>query len=90
MGLDANSVPAHTQLGLVLLDRGGNQDALRSLDRAIELDPEYHRAYGNRSLSHSRAGEPRLALADYAKAIEIGPTAWLTATGPRYTSSRAT
>ena len=46
---------------------------MRSLDRAIELDPGYHPAYGNRGLAHSRTGEPRLALADFGKAIEISP-----------------
>ena len=44
------------------------------MDRAIELDPEFFPAYGNRVIAYSSTGEIQLAMANYGKAIELNPT----------------
>ena len=71
--LEDESPSTQTQLGLVLLALGKYEDALTSLNRAIELDPKFYAAYGNRGIAHSRIGETDLALADYDQEIELNP-----------------
>ena len=71
--LEDESPSTQTQLGLVLLALGKYEDPLTSLNRAIELDPKFYAAYGNRGIAHSRIGETDLALADYDQEIELNP-----------------
>ncbi len=47
--------------------------AIADYDKAIELDPQYAVAYGNRAVIHSRRRRFDLALADYDKALALNP-----------------
>ena len=52
-------VAAHGNLGLALAGLGQRSDALANLDRALELDPEYGPALGNRRIVAAMCeGEP--------------------------------
>ncbi len=45
------------------------QDAIVQYTRAIELDPDYDKAYVNRALAYSRTGEHKNAAEDYDRAL---------------------
>ena len=42
-------------------------------DKAIELDPQYARAYNNRGIAYCRKGDYDQAIVDYDKAIKLAP-----------------
>jgi len=52
---------------------GEYQRALQDYDRAIELDPNYAKAYHNRGIAYDELGEYQRALQDYGCAIELDP-----------------
>ncbi|WP_457629749.1 tetratricopeptide repeat protein [Oceanithermus sp.] len=54
---------------------GRNEEALASLDKALELAPEYLPALFNRGVLRYEMGDEEGALADFDRAIEIDPTA---------------
>ena len=49
------------------------EQAKRSIDKAIALNPSDARAFNNRALAHVALGQPDQALADYATAIKLDP-----------------
>ncbi len=55
------------------LARGDAQAALRQLDQAIGLAPEYADAYCMRGVARERLGDAAGALVDYARAVELAP-----------------
>ncbi len=48
-------------------------NAILAYSKAIELNPQYFAAYGNRGGVYKDKGQLDLALADYAKAIKLNP-----------------
>ena len=52
---------------------GHYEKALRCCEAAVELDPQYARAWNNKGRSLSRLGRPEEALRCYDKALEIEP-----------------
>ena len=40
-------------------------------DRALKINPEYAKAYGNRGLAWKELGEKEKARADWEKAVEL-------------------
>lgn len=51
-------------------------DCLRELEtytQAIQLNPNYAKAYYNRALTHQRLGELEAAVADYSEALRLHP-----------------
>lgn len=63
---------AFSYLGIDYLQAGDLTNALRSLDRALEVDPTFCLAYNNRSTIFTRLGQPERAIADLTRAIESG------------------
>ncbi|MBI3185660.1 MAG: tetratricopeptide repeat protein [Myxococcales bacterium] len=65
---------AYDYLGYLLIDAGRLDEAIANLDRLIALRPEYQkgRAYYLRGGAHFRKGNLASALADAAKACELG------------------
>ncbi|MBW1991778.1 MAG: tetratricopeptide repeat protein [Deltaproteobacteria bacterium] len=55
------------------MHRGRYQAALRDLTRAIELDPNYDKAYRQRGNVYFRMGDYDRALADYNRARRVTP-----------------
>ncbi len=54
---------------------GQEEDALRDLDRAIELDPHQVAAWFNRGTLYLKRGRWKKALADLDRAVELAPEA---------------
>ena len=44
---------------------------IADLNKAIELDPDYARAYNNRGIAYTDQGDYARAIADLNKAIEL-------------------
>ncbi len=65
VGLDSTLATGHNSLGLALCELGRFEDALKSLDAAIERGPNNHVYLNNRGLVHYRLG-------DMERAIQVG------------------
>lgn len=48
-------------------------DALRTIDRAIVLNPEFAGNYALRGIIYDHLGQHRLAMADYEKSLQMDP-----------------
>jgi len=59
--------------GIANAKSGRLKEALEDLSRAIQLDPEYSKAWFNRGNMHFRINLPEKALEDFSKAIELNP-----------------
>ncbi|MDQ2920246.1 MAG: tetratricopeptide repeat protein, partial [Acidobacteriota bacterium] len=53
--------------------KGDPDGAISDYTKAIELDPRYAQAYGNRGLVRESKGDLDGAISDYTKAIEMDP-----------------
>ena len=53
---------------------GATSEAIADFNKAIELDPNFGRAYANRALVHRRNGDTEQAFADYNRAIQADPS----------------
>jgi tetratricopeptide (TPR) repeat protein len=53
--------------------QGDHQQALASLDEAIELSPKHALAYNLRGTTFSRLGDFERAIADHSRAVELKP-----------------
>jgi protein O-mannosyl-transferase len=60
-------------LAALLLRDGESEEALRLLDRVIEVSPDYGRSYAVRAVLHYRAGDLADARADALRAINLDP-----------------
>ena len=47
--------------------------AISDFTKAIQINPQFFEAYGNRGFSKDKIGDSRGAIADYTKAIKINP-----------------
>ena len=56
-----------------LLNNGDMEYAMMYFDTAIELDPEYERAWNNKGVVMRQIGEIMEAFKCYARAVEINP-----------------
>jgi tetratricopeptide (TPR) repeat protein len=61
------------QSGNVKYDRGDYQGAIADYTRAIELNPNFDKAYFNRALAKHDLGDYSAAIADYSKSLKILP-----------------
>ncbi len=52
---------------------GRNEEAIKDYDKAIELNPQYAKAYNNRGKAKAKLGRNEEAIKDYDKAIELNP-----------------
>jgi tetratricopeptide (TPR) repeat protein len=63
----------YKRLGNAKRDRGDNKGAIADYTRAIELNPNFDKAYFNRALAKHALGNYSGAIADYNKSLEILP-----------------
>ena len=59
--------------GKALADAGNASEALTYYDKAIEVNPHFHKAYYNRGSAYSSLGNYDQAIGDFDRAIEINP-----------------
>jgi eukaryotic-like serine/threonine-protein kinase len=64
------ALQAYTQ-GTRTAHQQGDQDALPYLQRAVELDPNFARAYASLGASYMALEQPSLAVPNYKKAFEL-------------------
>jgi tetratricopeptide (TPR) repeat protein len=57
--------------GVVLVNLGRYEEALKANDKAIELKPDYANAWFNRACVYSVKGDKKKALYNLQKAIEL-------------------
>jgi tetratricopeptide (TPR) repeat protein len=67
-----NSAKVHSNLGGVYLDRGLYDDGKRELEASLAILPTVH-AHRNLGTLYLRKGLPEAAIAEYRKAIALGP-----------------
>ncbi len=60
-------------LAISLTDLGKYQEAIASLDKALEINPDLDLAWNNHGAALFSLGKHQEAIADYDKAIEINP-----------------
>ena len=68
-----NTVIELTDRGRDCIDAGDNEQAILDLNRAIEIDPNYARAYNNRGVAYRRVDDLQASLADLNQALTLDP-----------------
>jgi type IV pilus assembly protein PilF len=61
----------HTELGSLYIQNGNLAVALEELIIAIDIDPNYAKAYGTRGVAHFRIREMELADRDFQRALSL-------------------
>lgn len=64
------------QRGIVLVQLGENDAALKDFDKAVELAPKENAVYINRGKARAMLKNNESALADFDKAVELSPENW--------------
>ncbi|HOX22720.1 MAG TPA: hypothetical protein PLL10_04585, partial [Elusimicrobiales bacterium] len=64
---------AYVNRAACLIERGEHAAALPDLERAIELNADYHLAYSNRALVFAAFGDQGKALADMRRSVALAP-----------------
>ena len=74
ISLNTNSALAYFNKGCLEKDVEGKlQDAINDYTKAIEINPDYFKAYNNRGFAYGTQGLINKAIADFTKAIELKP-----------------
>ena len=50
---------------------GDDREAISDYNRALEINPDYAQAYGNRGLARLRSGDKQGAIADLQTAADV-------------------
>jgi superkiller protein 3 len=69
------SAPTHTGLGIVLYHQGRVDEAIASLNHAIEMDPKYPAAYDRLAAIRVEQGKLEEAASNYRVVVRIRPSA---------------
>jgi tetratricopeptide (TPR) repeat protein len=64
---------AHNNLGYALLQTGELDDAIRHLEEALRLMPDYAGAHYNLGIAFERTGKAREAIGQYEQALQVNP-----------------
>jgi len=57
--------------GIQYVNKGMYEEAIKELDRAIQINPRSDRAYYNRARAYAAKGAVQQAITDYSKTIDI-------------------
>ena len=72
-GGTAKDAKSYIDQGVNLIKKGQYNEAIVSLDQAIQIDPNYALAYNYRGLAYFRTKSFDKALTDFDKAIQLDP-----------------
>ncbi|MCH7826097.1 MAG: protein kinase, partial [Acidobacteria bacterium] len=72
------SGPLHNQLGYAYLDHGRYTEAVRAIERYLELNPEQVNPYDSLAEMYTVSGQPQLGFEKYTAALDVDPT-WVVA-----------
>ena len=72
-GGTAKDAKSYIDQGVNLIKKGQYNEAIVSLDQAIQIDPDYALAYNYRGLAYFRTKSFDKALTDFDKAIQLNP-----------------
>lgn len=64
----------HNQLGYAMLSRGRYAEAVRAIERYIELNPEEANAYDSLAEMYTVSGQPAMGFEMYTESLEVDPT----------------
>jgi hypothetical protein len=67
-----DSVSANNALGNIYARQGNDREALKYLNKAIELKPKFAAAYNNRGIVYAKKGLNDLAIKDFKKSADLG------------------
>jgi serine/threonine protein kinase/Flp pilus assembly protein TadD len=76
MKLSGNLVPVQITLGIIESGRGNYQEAIRSFQTALALDPVNSEALLELAIAYEKAGHMAEAEATYRHAIDLKPNYW--------------
>jgi Flp pilus assembly protein TadD len=68
-----NNYMAHNNLGVVLLDKGDVEGAIREYQEALRMKPMFYLAHFNLGLAYTKKGEASRAIEYYVKGLQINP-----------------
>lgn len=77
ININPSETGAYKERGIANRNLGNLQNALLDLNKAIELETDYHQAFNSRAILYEDFNEPELALQDYNIAIELNPNSGL-------------
>ncbi len=60
-------------MGVVCMDLGMDEEAVKYLERAVEILPYDYQSRNNLGIVYGRSGEPEKALREFAVAIQLKP-----------------
>ncbi len=69
----AESAQQFFDRGVEASENDNYDEAIADFTKALEIDPNYAKAYGNRGITYAEKGQPDEAIADFNKALQINP-----------------
>jgi Tfp pilus assembly protein PilF len=67
------SSTANALMGVVYMDLGMDQDAIKHLEKAVRLVPYDYQSRNNLGIVYGRSGEPEKAMKEFSTAIQLRP-----------------
>jgi tetratricopeptide (TPR) repeat protein len=67
------SSTANALMGVVYMDLGMDQDAIKYLEKAVRLVPYDYQSRNNLGIVYGRSGEPEKAMKEFSMAIQLRP-----------------
>ena len=64
----------HNQLGYAYMDQGRYTEAVRAIEKYIELNPEEVNAYDSLAEMYTVSGQPQLGFEKYTETLDVDPT----------------
>ena len=68
-----NSNTANALMGVVYMESGMDQDAIKQLEKAVQLLPHDYLSRNNLGIVYGRSGEPEKALKEFSTAMQLRP-----------------
>lgn len=70
---ESNLEMSHSNLGNILYEKGGMEEAIKHYKRAIALNPDYGEAYSNLGAIYMESGMLDESIVEYQKALKLNP-----------------